>query len=92
MKSFHLFFVARTFWQAAALVGLSHLEVLLIGVLMPQPPSLGDYLLLEMKLLTLLLYLPATLLVLRRPNEGPVPTWLERRLKSWPAWLRGIPA
>lgn len=26
-------------------------------------------------------YLPATLLVLRRPNEGPVPDWLERPLQ-----------
>jgi hypothetical protein len=36
-----------------------------------------------------LLYLPALAMVLRRPNEGRVPTWLERRLTAWPAWLRG---
>jgi hypothetical protein len=31
----------------------------------------------------------ATLMVLRRPNEGPAPAWLETRLSSWPAWFRG---
>ena len=36
-------------------------------------------------------YLPALLLVLIRPNEGSVPTWLERRLARWPRWLRGAP-
>jgi hypothetical protein len=34
-------------------------------------------------------YLPALYVVLRRPNEGAIPLWLERRLASWPAWLRG---
>lgn len=36
-----------------------------------------------------LLYLPALAMVLRRPNEGMVPGWVERRLAGWPAWLRG---
>jgi hypothetical protein len=39
---------------------------------------------------TLLLYVPLTLMILRRPNEGGVPTWLERRIASWPRWLRGV--
>lgn len=38
------------------------------------------------------LYLPATLMVLRRPNEGLLPPWVEQRIRAWPAWLRGIPA
>lgn len=36
-----------------------------------------------------LLYLPAVLIVLRRPNEGTLPASLERLLRSWPAWIRG---
>jgi hypothetical protein len=38
-------------------------------------------------------YLPALLLVLRRPNEGAAPAWLERLLLRWrvPMWLRGRP-
>ena len=39
--------------------------------------------------ITLALYLPATLMVLRRPNLGEVPAWLEHRISRWPAWLRG---
>jgi hypothetical protein len=35
---------------------------------------------------------PALVLVLRRPNEGDVPGWLERIVARWPAWLRGQPA
>jgi hypothetical protein len=38
-----------------------------------------------------LMYLPALLMVLRRPNEGPAPTWLKRRIASWPTWIRGTP-
>lgn len=37
----------------------------------------------------LLLYLPCTLMVLRRPNEGTVPAWIERVTLRWPTWLRG---
>ncbi|MDB4884123.1 MAG: hypothetical protein JWL95_2889 [Gemmatimonadetes bacterium] len=41
---------------------------------------------------TLTMYLPATLMVLRRRNEGTVPAWLERRIVHWPAWIAGSPA
>lgn len=37
------------------------------------------------------LYVPATIMVLLRPNEGTVPAWLERSAARWPAWLRGRP-
>jgi hypothetical protein len=35
------------------------------------------------------LYLPVLVMVLRRPNEGDVPAWLERATRGLPAWLRG---
>lgn len=35
------------------------------------------------------MYLPATLMVLRRPNDGELPMWLEARTARLPAWLRG---
>ena len=35
------------------------------------------------------LFWPAVLMVLRRPNEGRVPNWLEQRISAWPLWLRG---
>jgi hypothetical protein len=34
-------------------------------------------------------FLPALWIVLRQPNEGVIPDWLERRVASWPTWLRG---
>jgi hypothetical protein len=38
------------------------------------------------------LYVPALLLVLRRRNQGSAPQWLERRIATWPAWIKGLPA
>jgi hypothetical protein len=35
------------------------------------------------------IYVPATIIVLRHPNVGRVPAWLERRLRVFPRWLRG---
>jgi hypothetical protein len=42
--------------------------------------------------MTAFLYLPATVMILRRPNVGPLPAWVERRLAGWPSWLRGTDA
>jgi hypothetical protein len=39
--------------------------------------------------LALGIYVPATLIVLRHPNAGAVPAWLERRTCVLPPWLRG---
>lgn len=41
-----------------------------------------------------LIFAPTLVMVLRRPNEGDVPAWLERKLAGVPRWLRGkaIPA
>ena len=36
-------------------------------------------------------YLPALWVVLRRPNRGEIPPWLEDRIQGWPHWLRGAP-
>jgi hypothetical protein len=35
------------------------------------------------------LYIPAVFMVLRRPNIGPVPAWIERVISRGPVWLRG---
>ena len=34
-------------------------------------------------------YGTALYIVLRRPNEGTAPVWVERRIMAWPAWIRG---
>lgn len=38
-----------------------------------------------------LYYLPCLVIVLLRPNEGPVPRWLEATATIMPRWLRGSP-
>jgi hypothetical protein len=53
-------------------------------------PSYADRAVAGGEMYTLLLYVPLTLMVLRRPNEGSVPNWLEQRIASWPKWLRGF--
>ena len=36
-------------------------------------------------------YAPALAMVLRRRNEGMIPSFLERRIARWPMWIRGEP-
>jgi hypothetical protein len=38
-----------------------------------------------------LYYLPCLLLILRRPNEGQLPTWAQTATRRLPRWLRGEP-
>lgn len=40
-------------------------------------------------LLAVGMYLPAAAIVLRKPNEGSIPDWIERRVQALPRWLRG---
>jgi hypothetical protein len=35
------------------------------------------------------LYMPALVMVLRRPNEGALPSWVEHAVAWLPAWIRG---
>jgi hypothetical protein len=76
-----LFLVPRTFWQSAALVGLSY-AVHYGTIAIVSPAGLRpEHMTMSGRLIVLLLYLPCTIMVLRRPNEGVVPAWLERRLR-----------
>jgi hypothetical protein len=38
------------------------------------------------------MYLPVLVMVLRRPNDGSLPAWMERFSQALPPWLRGRPA
>jgi len=61
-------------------------------VLWRLPPAVPSFPLFAMAsglLSTVLVYLPLTVMVLRRPNEGAIPAWLEARIAAWPSWLRG---
>ena len=77
-----LFLVPRTLIECVALVVLSYAAQ--VGMVL----SKSD-LILGGRWIVLLLYLPATIMVLRRPNRGPATAWLERRVAKWPSWVRG---
>jgi hypothetical protein len=82
-----LFLVPRTFRESALLVALSYIALDITG----QPfPDLAQYAVASGRISIFLLYLPCVVMVLRRPNEGLVPDWLERRIAAWPLWLRGV--
>lgn len=87
-----LMLVPRTFWQSVALVTVSYIGH--TWVRLHLPPGYHERLSYELvgKAMIWSLYLPCTIMVLRRRNEGRVPDWLERRIAGWPASLRGVPA
>jgi hypothetical protein len=85
-----LFLVARTRFQTYALVIGSDLA-LCVYVLARGMPQAAYYHI-NGTAIFVAMYLPALFLVLRRPNEGPVPGWLERASAALPPWIRGVPS
>jgi hypothetical protein len=77
-------------WKESALyLALSHLTLWYFLAQRPWPDENLTKALTSGRAYTLLLFVPLTLMVLRRPNAGPLPDWIERRIAVWPAWLRG---
>ena len=88
-----LLLIPRRWWEAALLVLASYV---VLGLAMRVPlPDLSYYaahMENSANAIALILYPLATVMVLRRRNEGSLPQWLEQRTAGWPAWLRGVPA
>jgi hypothetical protein len=82
--------VARTTAQAGTMVLLSWVAFVAPYVFVPHQ-GYGVWLKGAGAAAVVVIYLPALLLVLRRPNAGPSPHWLEARIASWPLWIRGTP-
>jgi len=82
-----LFAVPRTKWEVVGLTLLTYVP-LKIAHAMPHIEHLGEITRYGSIAVPVLL-VPCVLMVLRRPNEGPAPAWLERRLAGAPRWLRG---
>jgi len=74
-------------WLGSWLVGLSQW----LGS--PFPTELSRYIASE-HAIGWLLYLPCIVMILRRPNAGAAPAWLEAQLRLWriPTWMLGRPA
>jgi hypothetical protein len=84
-----LFLVPRTAGEAALLSATTWgVQFWLDGMITSIPTFSGryDY---TAQLMAATAYPLATLMVLRRPNVGPLPVWLEERIAGWPRWLRG---
>jgi hypothetical protein len=87
----HLFLwlTARTWRESVVLTVTGWIAY--IVVLATAPHDLTKRPELVQLILVIGIYLPATVIVLRRPNAGTVPKWLERRSGVLPRWLRGAP-
>jgi hypothetical protein len=82
-----LFFVPRSRPEFYALVIGSDLALGIYAYFRSLP--MADYLRVNGIAVVACMYLPALVMVLRRPNEGSVPAWLERAAAYLPARLRG---
>jgi hypothetical protein len=88
-----LLLVPRRRWEAVSLVIASY--VALVWARRIVPPLDFDHRIYAAYMensangIALVLYPLATLMVLRRPNEGKVPALVERLVERWPARLRG---
>ena len=52
-------------------------------------PVRAEYVTASGTLYTIFIFLPLTVMVLHRPNEGRIPEVLERAVGRWPSWIRG---
>jgi hypothetical protein len=87
-----LFLVPSTITEGGALWLGSWLVALWVSLAGPFSADLPRFVA-SGKAIGWLLYLPCVVMLLRRPNEGVVPAWLERGLahSRLPVWLRGAP-
>ena len=84
-----LFLVARGWIESGLLLALS--QAMIAWVVHFHAPTLAEGISAYGPAFVWFMYLPCLVMVLRRPNEGTVPKWIERRIEGWPAWLRGRP-
>jgi hypothetical protein len=84
-----LFLVPRTFLESWILWVCSYAQHFLGQYFVERLPTPEEHLELSGRWLAIIMYIPVTLMVLRRPNEGRIPGWIERRMSALPAWLRG---
>lgn len=79
------------------LIPRSFRTLLIVAILSYLPPILAsernetfaEWANREALMMLLAVFLPLLIVVLRLPNVGPVPAWIERRVSRWPEWLRG---
>lgn len=70
-----LFLVPRTFGETWVLWACSYAQLFLGRYFVHAAPTAAEHLKISGRWLALVMYVPATIMVLRRPNEGAVPAW-----------------
>ena len=83
-----LFVVPQSRGEMALLVLLSDVMSLVMANFSAATET-AAYMRLARPAMVWLMYLPCTVMVVRRANEGALPAWLERKIASWPSWMRG---
>lgn len=83
-----LLLIPRGWWEVSAFTALTYLSHWWVEAKGPYANA-WEHATSNDLWIVLLLYLPATAMVLLRPNEGPLPQWLERRVAMLPLWIRG---
>ncbi len=84
-----LFLVTRRWWEAAGLAALSYIAFALFTPGSPTGMSVVAATAAFAQPVVALLYLPCLLMVLARPNVGPLPPSVESFASRLPRWLRG---
>jgi hypothetical protein len=79
--------VPRGWKEATIFTALSYAVLLLVPT--PTGRAFAPFAMASGRLSTLLIYVPLTMMVLRRPNEGTLPIWLDQWVAPWPTWLKG---
>jgi hypothetical protein len=87
-----LLLIPRSFRESALMVWLGYAVSYAIEGLLPVTRTAPEYLAVSGPLVVVGMYIPATLLVLSRPNSGDVPAPVERAASRLPSWLRGTRA
>lgn len=72
-----LFTVPSTFAQSVFLAGVATVGGNIAAMVIPGHPTADGFYYWAGSVLILTIYLPVVLLILRRPNEGPLPSWIE---------------
>jgi hypothetical protein len=79
--------VPRGWKEATIFTALSYAVLFLVPT--PTGREFAPFAMASGRLSTLFIYVPLTIMVLRRPNEGTLPEWLDRWVAPWPTWLKG---
>jgi hypothetical protein len=77
-----LFTIPATFGQSVFLAGIAVVGGNIAAMVIPSHPSADGFYYWAGSVVMLTIYLPAVILILLRPNEGPAPAWLRIVLRN----------